>query len=189
MMKKRLLAIIGTIVALAVVVPGGLMAVGANGPDNRVMTGTDFGQIRREALQRHPIGSKVAGVTSSLNELGFRCYQRARPAMMMSAPTVTCESNGRGGAASSRIALTLVARNDSLVDVSVSDGFDPMQASAKTPDPNPKGQLPRPAARPLVLDPEWNQILEAAAIKLRTAGHEPRLARNEAAVPPPTGAR
>ncbi len=180
---KPIIAIVGMVVVLAAAAFGGRIAMGANTSDHRAMTGTDFGRIRREALDLHPIGSKLADVASSLDGLGFSCRRRAHLVVNVSAPTMTCESNGRGGSASSRIALTLVARNDSLVDVSVSDGFDPMQASAITPDPNPKGQLPRPAIRPVLSDPAWNRILEDAAVRLRTVGQAPRIARNEVDVP------
>ncbi len=150
----------------AVTMTAGVQSVSESGPRREstyaLMTGSDFGMIRREVLSDHPIGSKIADVADAIGKLGFTCRYRPHLIENTTAPTVLCHSSGRGDTVASRLDVVLVARNGTLTDVAISDGFDDLVASAMTPDPNPGGQLPEPAAAPVVSDPEWDAILTAA---------------------------
>ncbi len=170
-MKKHLVLTVGAagVLAAATGVFAVMSAASGMGASGHVMTGTDFGAIRREALALHPIGSKIGAVADTMDRLGFRCYARVHTIENITAPSVVCDSNGRGGFTSSRIAVVLIARNGALTDVAVSDGFDPLEADAGTPDPNPGGRLPGPIPHYDVVDPEWDQIL-AEAVRPRVIG-------------------
>lgn len=175
-MKKIIVMAVGAVSALGAAAAIFVVLSGASGKgaSRHFMMGTDFGAIRREALGLHPIGSQIAAVAQTMTDLGFRCYNRIQVLDNITAPSVVCDSNGRGEFTSSRISVVLIARNGALTDVAVSDGFDPLEASAKTPDPNPGGHLPGPIPRYDARDPEWDEILAAAA--------KPRAARSAAAL-------
>lgn len=127
-----------------------------------LLTGSDFGLIRRQALAEHPIGSRIEDVADAVGALGFACRRRSHLIENTTAPTVFCRSMGRGATVSSRLNLTLVARNGTLTDIAVNDGLDELEASAETPDPNPGGHIPASSVPPVVPDPEWDAILANA---------------------------
>ena len=131
-------------------------------PIQALLIGSDFGLIRRQALSEHPIGSRIDEVADAFGKLGFSCRFRPHLIEDTTTPTVLCRSTGQGTTLSSRLDLTLVARNGTLTDIAVSNGLDGLQASAEQPDPNPGGEVPAAAIPPLVPDPEWDAILREA---------------------------
>lgn len=153
-------------IASAATIATGIHSVDASRPPptpvQALLTGSDFGMIRRGALAEHPIGSKIADVAVAIGKLGFACRYRPQLIENTTAPLVLCRSSGLGATVSSRLDLTLVARNGTLTDIAVSNGLDGLEASAETPDPNPGGAIPPPAVPPVVADPEWDAILAAA---------------------------
>jgi hypothetical protein len=131
--------------------------------ERRIISETDFGQVRRTTMTAHPIGSKVEDVAKAMTGAGFRCEFRPHLIENITAPTVVCNSNGHGTAGQSRLVVVIIARNGQLTDVAVSNGLDPVEANALTPDPNPGGGVPAAPPMRKEADPEWDRIVNAAA--------------------------
>lgn len=116
-------------------------------PADRKLMGEDFGRLRREALDLFTRGQPVMAVKDGLNALGFQCAPAHRPAANINAPTLQCDSAGRGYPEVPRMEVTVMARNGAMSDIAIGNGIDPFEASARTPDPNPGGRRSETAAR------------------------------------------
>lgn len=132
---------------LAVIGTGLAVTTGGGGQAGRKLIGEDFGRLRREALDLFTRGQPVVEVKEGLTALGFQCAPTRRLAANINAPSVECDSAGRGYPAMSRMEVTVMARNGAMSDIAVGNGIDPFEASARTPDPNPGGRRSETAAR------------------------------------------
>jgi hypothetical protein len=117
----------------------GLAGEPAPNPAGRLL-GSDFGSLRREALKMFPRGSPLAAASQGLQALGFQCTVANHLMANINAPSVQCESAGRGYPTSSRLQVTVMARNGMVSDIAIGNGFDPVVADARTPDPAPVGE-------------------------------------------------
>jgi hypothetical protein len=129
----------------------------------QIMVESDFGEIRRQALLSHPVGSRISDVAEAMEKLGFRCRYHPNLVENSTAPTILCDSNGHNGAGLSRLDVQIIARDGTLADIVVSNGLDNLEASAITPDPNPGGRTPELRVTRPAPDPEWDAILARAA--------------------------
>ena len=135
-------ALAGGVVVLALAGGAVVFACGLHaGPpaDVAKLTGQDFGSLRRQALVLFPRGLPIADAARGLVVLGFKCTPARHLIANINAPSVECDSAGRGYPNASRTQITVMARNGTVSDIAVGNGFDTFQADARTPDPEPKG--------------------------------------------------
>ncbi len=97
--------------------------------------GSDFGALRRDALDLFPRGSPIAAAAEGLKALGFQCAPARHPLANINAPSVQCDSAGSGYPQWSRLQVTVMARNGTVSDIAVGNGFATAIADARTPDP------------------------------------------------------
>ena len=139
--------LIGSAAALVVIGAGLASTLGGSGPADRKLMGEDFGRLRQEALDLFTRGEPVVAVKDGLKALGFECAPAHRLAPNINAPTIECDSAGRGYPEVSRMEVTVMARNGAMSDIAIGNGLDAFEASARTPDPNPGGRRSETAAR------------------------------------------
>lgn len=144
---RRGLGVIGGAGTLLLIGAGLLLTVGGRGQPDRKLIGDDFGRLRREALDLFTRGQPVVEVKDGLTALGFQCAPAHRLPANINAPSIECDSAGRGYPEMSRMEVTVMARNGTMSDIAVGNGIDPFEASARTPDPNPGGRHSRTASR------------------------------------------
>ncbi len=144
MAGKKVVMIVG-IVVLSLAGGGIVFAFGWHSRPSAVdrvpLSGNDFGRMRLQALDMFPRGSPISGAAAGLSALGFRCTPARHMLANINAPSVECDSAGRGYPSTSRMQITVMARNGMVSDVAVGNGFDPIQADARTPSPNPGGRI------------------------------------------------
>ena len=143
-MAARIPLLFAAVVVVALSGGGAVLTFGRQGEGTthavHKLTSEDFGQLRREALDLFPRGSPIHDASAGLTGLGFRCAPARHMMANINAPSVECDSAGRGYPTASRIQITVMARNGMVSDIAVGNGFDPFQADARTPSPHPKGQ-------------------------------------------------
>lgn len=132
--------------ALAIPLVASLLLPGFARAGEQQLIGDDLGRLRREALDLFPRGKPVGQVAQGLKALGFRCSPTKIVLANISAPTIACDSAGRGYPTTPRIEITIIARNGALADIAVGDGLHSLQADARTPDGPPR-DAPAPAAK------------------------------------------
>ncbi len=138
---------VGGAAVLLIVGSGLATTLGEGGADKRKLMGEDFGRLRREALDLFTRGQPVVAVKDGLTALGFACAPAHRLPPNINAPSIECDSAGRGYPEVSRMEVTVMARNGAMSDIAIGNGIDPYEASARTPDPNPGGRRSETAAR------------------------------------------
>lgn len=144
---RRGFGVIGGAAVLVVVGAGLAGTLSDGGSADHKLMGEDFGRLRREALELFTRGQPVVAVKDGLKALGFQCAPAHRLAANINAPSIECDSAGRGYPKVSRMELTVMARNGAMSDIAIGNGLDPFEASARTPDPNPGGRRRETAAR------------------------------------------
>ena len=100
------------------------------------LSGGDFGHMRFEALDLFPRGSPISAAAAGLSALGFKCAPARHMLANINAPSVECDSAGRGYPVASRTQITVMARNGMVSDIAVGNGYDPFHADARTPHPD-----------------------------------------------------
>jgi hypothetical protein len=80
---------------------------------------TSLTNVRQQALELFPRGSRLEEAASHLATIGFDCQAMQHFLADTSAPTLLCASNGRGYPDYPAVNLTLVTRNGLIADIDV----------------------------------------------------------------------
>ena len=136
-MVAKIIVMAGGAAVVALGAGVALLAFGGDASAGKKLVGDDYGAVRREALDMFPRGQPIAEVRKGLTALGFRCAPTHRLVPNVNAPSIECDSAGRGYPTSSRMEVTVMSRNGALSDIAIGNGLDPVVADARTPNPNP----------------------------------------------------
>ena len=89
----------------------------------------DFADLRREALDLMPRGSRLDAAERKLTSIGFSCSGTPHGLPNVNGPSLVCSSNGRGYPVSPQINLTVMSRSGLVSDYEVWNLFESASAS------------------------------------------------------------
>lgn len=120
------------LVSLAAPVAALLLAAWAQHDRRSALMESDLATMRHDALALFPRGSRLADADRGLAGMGFRCYAIPHELGNVDAPSLGCDSNGRGYPVSPRVNVTVMARNGLVSEIGVWNSFDTADVDAET---------------------------------------------------------
>ena len=94
------------------------------------LKGEDFAALRAEALSLLPRGSRIDEAGRRLTSIGFVCLGTAHQLPNVNAPSLTCDSNGRGYPSSPQLNISVMGRNGLVSDIEVWNTLQSTRAGA-----------------------------------------------------------